>query len=203
MPKLQKGKARVLMPEDFKLLLKVLASDKRNGKRDTLLIMMSFGLGLRVMELAALKVSDVLTENGKVKEELLLEKTKMLKRRILYIMDNRIKRAIADYIEERKIRAELKRNVFNHQQPLFLSQRGSYFTAKTLQKRFEHIYKITGLKGASSHSGRRTFATNLIENGTDIKAISTLMGHSDINMTARYVEDNPVRLKKIITKALF
>jgi integrase/recombinase XerD len=37
----------------------------------------------------------------------------------------------------------------------------------------------------------------LIEKGVDIKAVSTLMGHASLEMTARYVEDNPVRLKQI------
>lgn len=40
-------------------------------------------------------------------------------------------------------------------------------------------------------------ATNLIEKGVDIKAVSTLMGHASVAMTARYVENNPVRLKRI------
>ncbi len=42
-----------------------------------------------------------------------------------------------------------------------------------------------------------TFATKLIERGVDIKAVFRLMGHSSISMTAQYVEDNPVRLKRI------
>jgi len=66
-----------------------------------------------------------------------------------------------------------------------------------LQQLFHRIYDLARLPGASSHSGRRTFATNLIEKGVDIKAVSTLMGHSSIAMTAQYVEDNPKRLKLI------
>lgn len=203
MPKHQKGQARVLTPDDFRILLKVVSADRLHGKRDSLLVLMSYGLGMRVMELAALRISDVMNEKGKIKEELVLQKTKLLKRRILYIMDNRIKKSILDYLTERKARCEKKRLVFCRSQPLFLSQKGLSFTSKTLQKRFEQIYKSAGMKGASSHSGRRTFATNLIEKGIDIKAVSTLMGHSDINMTARYVQDNPLRLKKIISDALY
>jgi integrase/recombinase XerD len=51
--------------------------------------------------------------------------------------------------------------------------------------------------GASSQSGRRTFATALIRKGVDIKAVSTQMGQASIGMTARYVEDNPARLRQI------
>ncbi|WP_211464760.1 tyrosine-type recombinase/integrase [Collimonas silvisoli] len=61
------------------------------------------------------------------------------------------------------------------------------------------MFREARLQGASSHSGRHTFATTLIEKGIDIKAVSTLMGHSSIAMTAKYVQDNPVRLKQICT----
>jgi integrase/recombinase XerD len=50
---------------------------------------------------------------------------------------------------------------------------------------------------------RRTFATRLIERGVDIKAVSRLMGHANISMTAQYVEDNPVRLKRIAEELNF
>jgi integrase/recombinase XerD len=80
---------------------------------------------------------------------------------------------------------------------LFRSQKGGQFSPNTLQQLFHRMYAKARLQGASSHSGRRTFATTLIEKGVDIKAVSTLMGHASIGMTARYVEDNPVRLKQI------
>jgi integrase/recombinase XerD len=64
------------------------------------------------------------------------------------------------------------------------------------------MYADAKLQGASSHSGRRTFATTLIEKGMDIKAVSTLMGHSSIAMTAKYVENNPARLKQIVTNLI-
>ncbi|WP_176732890.1 tyrosine-type recombinase/integrase [Paraburkholderia nodosa] len=52
--------------------------------------------------------------------------------------------------------------------------------------------------GDSSHSDRPTFATTLIEKGVDTKAASTLMGHVSIAITARYVEDNPVRSRSVL-----
>lgn len=67
---------------------------------------------------------------------------------------------------------------------------------------FKRLYLAAGIEGASSHSGRRTFATRLIEKGVDIKAVSVLMGHSSVAMTARYVEDNPERLRMIVGDVL-
>lgn len=203
MPKLNKGQAYVPTELEFKRLLKVIAA----SKRETLLILMSYGLGLRAVELAALKISDVLMTSGSINEVIKLQRTKGNKARAAYLPDaeedDRIHKAILAYIEERKAYAEKKRRVFNYSQPLFLSRKGGAFTNKTMQKLFETIYKQAGIEGASSHSGRRTFATNLIEQGVDIKAVSTLMGHASVAMTAKYVENNPHRLRKIAAKALY
>ena len=53
------------------------------------------------------------------------------------------------------------------------------------------------MDGASSHSGRRTFATKLIENGVGIKNVQTLLGHKNIQTTTLYVQENPAILGKI------
>jgi integrase/recombinase XerD len=194
--------AEVLSPDEFKRLLKIVSASK-HAKRDTLLVLMSYGLGLRAVELAALKIHQVLNENGKVRETLQLVRTKGDKKRTLYLSEPRIKKAILEYIEERKIISEKKRTIFSIQQALFLSQKHGQFTNKTLARRFDIIYREAGFVGVTSHSGRRTFATNLIEQGVDIKAVSTLMGHSNIQMTAQYVQNNPVRLSNICSKALY
>jgi integrase/recombinase XerD len=193
MPKLTKGKAKVLSPDEFKHLLSTVA----NSKRDTLLILMSYGLGLRAKELAGLLIKDVLAENGDIIETVHLTKTKNNKPRYIYLADKRIIDALQAYINERKTDSP-----FSLTQHLFASY-GCGFSNRTLQKYFEKLYKKAGLKGASSHSGRRTFATQLIESGADIKAVSTLMGHATITMTAQYVNDNPARLKRIIASALY
>lgn len=194
--------AEILNADEFKRLLKIVSTSK-HAKRDTLLILMSYGLGLRAVELAALKLHQVVSDDGKVREALQLKRTKGDKKRTLYLSEPRIKKAIIEYIEERKIISEKKRIVFSHQQALFLSQKYGQFTNKTLARRFDIIYRDAGFVGVTSHSGRRTFATNLIEQGVDIKAVSTLMGHSNIQMTAQYVQNNPVRLSNICAKALY
>ena len=193
--------AAVLTASEFKRLLKVIAASPF-AKRDTLLVLMSFGLGLRAIELAALKIHQVINEHGDIKEVLYLTKTKGNEPREAYLSDPKIRKAIEDYISERKEIARIRRKDFHPKQPLFLSQKNDHFSNQTIGKRFDFLYKEAGIERASSHSGRRTFATNLIEQGTDIKAVSTLMGHSSIQMTALYIQDNPERLKKITSHAL-
>lgn len=205
MPKIKKGKAYVPNASEIKRLLKLISTTKY-ANRDSLLVLMSYGLGLRVLELACLKFSHVFNDDESINENISLVRTKNNKPRMVYLPDpkedKRLHEALKNYLKERKEMAAIKKVPFSLCHPLFLSQRGIAFGNKTLQKRFEHLYKMAGINGASSHSGRRTYATRLIEEGVDIKAISTLMGHSSVAMTARYVEDNPERLKKISSFAL-
>ena len=193
--------AHVLTAAEFKRVLKIVAASI-HAKRDTLLLLMSYGLGLRSVELAALTIGQVIHPDGKVRSCINLILTKNNIKRTAYLSEPKIHKSILEYIEERKITSVKKRILYNHDQPLFLSQKRNFFTNLTLCKRFQNIYRDAGIQDASSHSGRRTFATNLIEQGTDIKALSTLMGHSSIQMTALYIQDNPERLKKITSNAL-
>lgn len=201
MTRTPKGQANVLTAEQFKRLLRYVSTNTY-AKRDTLLVYFSFGLGLRAIEMAAIKLRDVIDEQGDVVETVNLPRTKGDKPRNVFLTDQRIVKALLEYIEERKSVATSKRNLFSLNHPLFLSQKGSHFTNKTLEKLFRTIYQNAGID-ASSHSGRRTFATNLIEQGMDIRAVQVLMGHSNINETAKYVQSNPERLKRITAKAMF
>lgn len=162
------------------------------------LLYCSFGLGLRAKEMAALRIKHVLDADGNLLEEINLSgsMTKGNKQRHAYLTNGRVAGAIREFVDDRK---RLDGILFNYEAPLFKSQKGNAFSPNTLQQLFHRMFRDARLQGASSHSGRRTFATTLIEKGVDIKAVSTLMGHSSIAMTAQYVEDNPVRLKQICT----
>ena len=67
-----------------------------------------------------------------------------------------------------------------------------------MQMLIKRLYDKTGIKGAKSHSGRRTFCTRLIEAGYDIKSVSVLAGHRSVNTTARYISENPIRLAEMV-----
>lgn len=146
--------------------------------------------------MSSLKIRHVQDDDGRIVEEINLTKdmTKGAKQRRVYLTSSKIVGAIREYLDERRKEEGI---LFNQEAALFKSQKGSAFTPNTMQQLFHRLYDLARLPGASSHSGRRTFATNLIERGVDIKAVSTLMGHSSIAMTAQYVEDNPERLKQI------
>jgi integrase/recombinase XerD len=167
-----------------------------HAKRNVALFYCSFGLGLRAKEMASLRIRHVVAADGELLDEINLDgsMTKGNKQRHAYLTNPKVADAIRSYLNERRNDEGM---LFNYDAPLFRSQKGGQFSPNTLQQLFHRMYAKARLHGASSHSGRRTFATTLIEKGVDIKAVSTLMGHASIGMTARYVEDNPVRLKQI------
>lgn len=186
-------KAAVLNGAEFRRVLAV-AQSGRHGKRNVTLLYFSFSLGLRAKELANLRLFDVLENGLRPKNEILLTSahTKGGKKRLVYLMNKDARKALIEYVEDRQSDYQ-----FSAKSPLFKSGKGEAFTPNTLQMLMKRLFKAAGFEDASSHSGRRTFATSLIEGGVDIKAVSKLMGHSTINMTARYVEDNPIRLQRI------
>lgn len=188
------GKAKVLTIEQFNRVIKLEEGNGRNGLRNIIILSLSFYLGLRVKEIAGLKVSDVIDQHGRLKEEITLLVTK----------GNKIRQA---YLSNAKLTALLKRFIQHHvsehgelmmEKPLILSERGSAFSPNSLQQLFSKIYKNAGIDGASSHSGRRSFATSLINSGIDIRSVQHLLGHSSINTTARYIQENPTKLQKIM-----
>lgn len=196
----REGKAKVLTEAELKRVIRVAAGGS-SPLRDEALLTLSFGLGLRVKELASLDIQDVLASSGHLREEVRLKKhqTKGGTPRHCYLTNPKVKKALLAYLEDRRDREGM---CFNREAPLFKSSRGLRFSPNSLQQVFHRLYRVAGLEGASSHSGRRTFATRLIERGVDIKAVSSLMGHASIAMTAHYVQDNPERLKLISEHAL-
>lgn len=192
----REGKAKVLSEAEFKLLLLV-AKEGKFATRNLAIIYCSFGLGLRAKEIASLTIADVADPHYQLLQELSLKRamTKGEKQRHAYLTHKKVREVLQAHLNDLK---GMPRN-----KALFQTQRQSRFTANTLQKWFKALYDKAGIHGASSHSGRRTFITRLIEQGADIKAVSRLAGHANIVTTAIYVEDNPERLKRIANLALF
>lgn len=188
-------KAKV--PTDAELRrLQSVVKDSAHGLRDAAIVAMSYRAGLRAKELASLRVRDVWTAAGQVEDECELTSamTKAGKPRILYLTNPVLRSALTSYLVNRR---SVEGILFNVEAALFASQKTGGFSPNTMQQLLHRLHERAGIKGGRSHSGRRWFATELIAKGVDIKAVSVLMGHAGVGITATYAEDNPQRLRRI------
>ena len=78
------------------------------------------------------------------------------------------------------------------------NQRSAAFTANSLTQIVCGIYRNAGIYGATSHSGRRTFLTNLAEKGVSTRVMMALAGHRNMATTQRYIDLRPVVLRNAV-----
>jgi len=192
---MKRGKAQVPTENERKRLF-VIAGTGQNGARDTAILAASYRLGLRAKELAALKVQDVMDKAGDLRAEIALKanQAKGGKPRTVYLSSPTLRRDLVAYLRDRQAKEGM---LFNVEAPLFKSRKGNHFSPNTMQQLLRRLHRDAGIVGGRSHSGRRWFATELIARGIDLRAVSVLMGHSSVSMTAQYAEDNPQRLRRI------
>jgi len=145
-----------------------------------LLIALTYGSGLRVSETISLKVHDLDFDQLIIH----IKQTKGQKDRISVIPES-----IAGKLKS--LVAGKTNNDF-----VFASERSGKLTARTAQKVFENALRISGVKKeATFHSLRHSFATHLLENGTDIRYVQELLGHSNIRTTQIYTQVTNPKLK--------
>jgi len=164
---------------------------RRHSTRDTTIFYVSYHAGLRAKEIAALTVGDVYDEQGAVREQFVLDavQTKGSKTRTVWI-NARLRRQLKLY--HPCIRYQ------SAHQPLFASQKGGSFSANTMTQLFLNIYRAAGFENASSHSGRRTFITELASKGVSVRVLAELAGHSSIQTTQRYIDVNPQQMSAAV-----
>ena len=156
-----------------------------NAARNRVMFLLTTQGGMRVSEIAGLKFADVVDADGTVRSEVMLaaERVKHNHARTVFL-NTTLRNEIATYIQSRKW--------IDGEQPLFSTHRGPRcaFSANTLTQYFFWMYKRAGIKGASSHSGRKTFLTALSNKGISVFVLASLAGHKSITTTQRYITVN-------------
>jgi integrase/recombinase XerD len=75
---------------------------------------------------------------------------------------------------------------------------GKGFTANGLALHFFWLYRKAGIAGASSHSGRRSFITNLAAKGVGVRVLASLAGHRSIAVTQKYIDVNDEMIRNAV-----
>ncbi len=158
-------------------------SQRKYPERNRALIAMSFYAGLRVAEIASLKMGDVLNADGTIKSEIRLSaaQTKGKHPRTVFV-SQRLRAELECYIATRHIR--------DADVPFFHTGNRLGFTPNGLCVWFYQLYKNVGISGGSSHSGRKFFITTLANKGIGVRILASLAGHKNISVTQRYIDVN-------------
>jgi site-specific recombinase XerD len=169
-PKKQLILPRILNEEELERLFKALANLKHKAMLFTV-----YSAGLRVSELANLKIKDIDSD----RMQIFVEKAKGKKDRYVNLSPILLD-ILRSYI--RKYRPQPIEFLFESEQTR------TAYPRRTIQKIFEDAKDKAGItKNVGIHSLRHSFATHLLEKGTDIKYIKNILGHFDIRTTERYL----------------
>jgi integrase/recombinase XerD len=186
--------AKTLKPDEIKVVLAYVAT-RRHAVRDRAIVITSFLSGMRAHELASLRIGDVISDGGRIRDEIALDasQTKGTHARRVFV-NAKLKKELVSYIKA--VCAGGKPS-----DPLFRSQKRRSFNANTMCQLFLNIYAKCGIKGASSHSGRRTFITNMASKSVSVRVLAVLAGHSSIATTQRYIDVNDQQLRNAVELA--
>lgn len=189
MPKKEQSLPKVLSIEDIEALIAAPNTEKPQGVRDIAILEMLYGSGMRISELINLNLEDVHLTMGFVRVF-----GKGGKERIIPLGRGAIE-ACANYLNEARpdlLGTAPKNDAF------FITQRGKRFTRQGCWKIIKDHAETAGIhKIITPHVLRHSFATHLIENGADLRAVQELLGHADISTTQIYTHVSKTRLSEV------
>ncbi|WP_432410408.1 site-specific tyrosine recombinase XerD [Rasiella sp. SM2506] len=191
-PKLGRKLPDTLSIEEIDTLIRAIDLSLPQGERNRAILETLYACGLRVSELTTLKISDLFFEEGFIKVT-----GKGAKERYVPIGDHTI-HLINSY----------KNQIRVHQQPkpaamdtLFLNRRGNGLTRAMIFTIVKDLAEKAGIrKTISPHTFRHSFATHLLENGADLRAIQQMLGHESITTTEIYTHVETSYLTEVMEK---
>ena len=190
-PKIEKRTPSVLTAKEVELLLKQPNDVDLKGIRDKAMLEFAYATGMRVTEIISLNIDDVNLEEAYV-----ICKNGN-KQRIIPLGTMSLK-ALKEYINE--ARGVLIKN--EDEKALFVNINGGRLTRQGFWKIIKYYKEQAHItKDITPHVLRHSFATHLLQNGADLRAIQTMLGHSDISSTQVYMQFQDEGLRDIYKKA--
>ena len=192
-PKLMQKLPSTLEVAEVELLLSAPKAATVRGLRDRAILEVLYSTGLRVSELANMRISDI-----DFSEKLVKVRGKGGKERIALLNDE-----AASWLERylQESRPKLTRKGKQVTDVVFVSQKGTPLTVRQIHRIVDgYARKVLG-RSVSPHVLRHSFATHLLEGGADLRVIQELLGHSSLAATQIYTRLSKTHLRKIYEKA--
>ncbi len=192
MPKIGRKLPEILSQEEIENMIKAIDLSNPLGERNKAIVEILYGCGLRVSELTELKLSSFYIEEGFV-----IITGKGNKQRLVPV-NARVVSQLNRYINHVRVHLKIKHG---NENILFLNKNGSKLTRAMIFTIIKQLGKLAGVKKTiSPHTFRHSFATHLIENGADLRAVQTMLGHSSITTTEIYTHIDREFLRANIIK---
>jgi integrase/recombinase XerD len=190
-PKVEKKIPSVLTSQEVELLLEQPKDVDLKGTRDKAMLEFAYATGMRVTEIISLNIENVDLEQGFV-----ICNTVGKKRNIP--LGSISLKALKEYVE--KARPILIKD--ENEKALFVNVNGKRLTRQGFWKIVKYYKEQAHItKDITPHVLRHSFATHLLQNGADLKAIQTMLGHSDISSTQVYMQFQDPALRNVYKKA--
>lgn len=180
------------MEDVVALLRDDIATDDFERLRDAVIVLLFYTAGLRLAELANLKIGDISADYRTIR---ILGKGE--KERIVPLI-GRMGEILKKYFSQFS-----SQNIcIGQKKALILSKKGEPISVRTIQRIVDRKLKGAGIQGKTSpHTLRHTFATHLLNEGADLREIQELLGHSSLKATQIYTHTNIEKLKEVYSTA--
>ena len=190
-PKIEKRIPNILSSDEIDLLLSQPKNVDLKGTRDKAMLEFAYATGMKVTEIISLNIDDVNLEDGFVSCKM-GDKVRNIPLGSLSL------KALKDYVENS--RPLIIKD--SEETSLFVNTNGGRLTRQGFWKIVKYYKEQAHIsKEITPHILRHSFATHLLQNGADLKAIQTMLGHSDISSTQVYMQFQNETLKNVYKKA--
>jgi len=191
-PRLERSLPKVLSMNEVERLLDSPKAENHYGKRDKAMLELLYATGIRVSELISLNIDDAHLTMGFVRCI-----GKGNKERIIPLGKSATN-AIQEYLDNGRPNFVSKKH---RDDALFLNHHGKRLTRQGFWKILKRLTSEAGIqKDLTPHTLRHSFATHLLENGADLRAVQEMLGHADISTTQIYTHVTKTRLKDVYSK---
>lgn len=191
-PKKDKHLPNFLQSDELQKIFDSISLETPLGIRNRLIVELLYASGLRVSELTNLTIDNINISNKEIK---VLGKGS--KERIVFFGDY-AKKYLELYLEESRPYLETNKKT----KKLLLNNNGDPISTRGIQLVIDNIVRDASLKhNISPHVLRHTFATDLLNNGADLKSVQELLGHSSLSTTQIYTHITNDRLRSVYLKA--
>jgi len=189
-PKIGRKLPDTLSQDEIDTLIAAIDLSHPQGERNRTIFETMYSCGLRVSELITLKISDLFFEEGFIR----------------VLGKGNKERYVPIHEDAQKLIGRYRKEIRSHMQPikgfedtLFLNRRGKELTRQMIFMILKELAIKIGLKKKiSPHTLRHSFATHLLQNGADLRAIQQMLGHESITTTEVYVHVDKSYLKTVV-----